>query len=117
VALNGQRIIYFSPVNGMGKDFFVHKRIVSVIRRVEFISDRMSYILLRGHKCSFIVLNVHSRCEDKSDDVKYNFYEVLGRIFDQFPMYVKKISLVDCIAKVGREDIFKQPIGNEFTRN
>jgi hypothetical protein len=29
--------------------FFVHKRIVSAVKRVEFISDRMSYIILRGH--------------------------------------------------------------------
>jgi hypothetical protein len=26
--------------------FFVHKRIMSLVRRVEFISDRMSYITL-----------------------------------------------------------------------
>jgi hypothetical protein len=25
-------------------DFFVHKRIISAIRRVEFVTDRMSYI-------------------------------------------------------------------------
>jgi hypothetical protein len=28
--------------------FFVHKRIISAVRRVEFVSDRMSYIILRG---------------------------------------------------------------------
>jgi hypothetical protein len=29
--------------------FVVHKRILSEIRRVEFISDRMSYRIIRGH--------------------------------------------------------------------
>jgi hypothetical protein len=45
----------------LGTGFFLHKRIVSAVRRVEFISDRMSYIILRGSCCNIIVLNVHSR--------------------------------------------------------
>jgi hypothetical protein len=32
----------------LGTGFFVQKRIVSSVRTVEFISDRMSYIILRG---------------------------------------------------------------------
>jgi hypothetical protein len=28
--------------------FFVHRRIVSAVKRVEFISDRISYMILRG---------------------------------------------------------------------
>jgi hypothetical protein len=35
--------------------FFVHKRIISAVKKVEFVSDRMSYIILRGcwcHHCS-----------------------------------------------------------------
>jgi hypothetical protein len=33
----------------LGAGFFVHKRIISVVRKVEFISDKMLYIILRGH--------------------------------------------------------------------
>jgi hypothetical protein len=29
----------------LGTDFFIHKRIVSAVNRVEFVSDRMSYII------------------------------------------------------------------------
>jgi exonuclease III len=93
--------------------FFVHKRIVSVVRRVEFISDRMSYIILRGCWCSIIVLNVHAPCEDKGDDEKDSFYEELGRVIDQFPRFDMKIILGDFNTKVGRENIFKSTIGNE----
>jgi hypothetical protein len=64
----------------------VHKRIISAVRRVEFVSDRMSYIILRGRWCN-IVVNVHAPCEDTSDDIKDSFYEELGRVFDQFPRY------------------------------
>jgi exonuclease III len=69
----------------LGTAFFVHKGIVSAVRRVEFISDRMSYIILRGRWCNVIVLNVHAPCEDKGDDVKDSFYVELGRVSDHFP--------------------------------
>jgi hypothetical protein len=54
----------------LGTGFFVHKRIISEVKRVEFVSARMSYITLRGCWCHIIVLNVHVPTEDKIDDVK-----------------------------------------------
>jgi hypothetical protein len=60
----------------------------------------MSYIILRGRWCNIIVVNVHAPCEDKSDDVKDNFYEKLGCVFDQFPTYDMKILLGDLNVKV-----------------
>jgi hypothetical protein len=62
----------------------VHKRIISAVKRVEFVSDRMSYII----KCHIIVLNVHAPTEDKSDDVKDSFYEELEHVFVKFPNYL-----------------------------
>jgi len=41
--------------------------------RVEFISDRKSYITVRGRWCDIIVLNVHAPTEDRSDDTKDRF--------------------------------------------
>jgi hypothetical protein len=38
--------------------FFVLKRIISAVKRVEFVSDRMSYIILRGCWCHVIVLKI-----------------------------------------------------------
>jgi hypothetical protein len=49
--------------------FFIHKRIISAVKRVEFVSDRLSYVILRGCWCN-IVLNVHAPTEDKIDDMK-----------------------------------------------
>jgi hypothetical protein len=63
----------------------VHKRIISAVKRVQFVSDRMLYTILRGHWCHIIVLNVHAPTEDKTDDVKDSFYEELERVFDKFP--------------------------------
>jgi hypothetical protein len=41
----------------LGAGLFVHKRIISAVKKVEFVSDRMSYIILRGRWCHIIVLN------------------------------------------------------------
>jgi exonuclease III len=96
----------------LGTGFFVHNRIVSAVSRVEITSDKM-YIILRGRWCNIMVLNMHAPCKDKGDDVKYDFYEVLGRVFDHFPGYDMKTLLGDFSAKVGKESIFKPAIGNE----
>jgi hypothetical protein len=44
------------------------KGILSAVRKVEFVSDGMSYIILRGRWCNIIVLKVHAPCEDKGDN-------------------------------------------------
>jgi hypothetical protein len=91
----------------------VHKKILSAVKWVELVSDRMSYIILRGHWCYIIVLNVHAPTEDKTDYVKDSFYEGLEPVIDKFPKFHMQILLGDFNAKVGREDIFKKPIWNE----
>jgi hypothetical protein len=91
----------------------VRKRIISAVKRVEFVSDRMPYIILRGPWCHIIVLNVHAPTEDKTDDVKDSFYEELERVFDKFPKYRMKILFGDFNAKVVRRAIFKPTFGNE----
>jgi hypothetical protein len=91
----------------------VHKRIISAVKRVQFVSDRMSYIILRGRWCHIIVLNVHAPTEDKTDDVKDSFYGELERVFGKFAKYHMKILLGDFNVKVVKEDIFKLTIGNE----
>ena len=49
----------------LGRGFFVHQRIASGVKRVEFVSDRMSCIVLGGNWCNIIVLNVHAPSEEK----------------------------------------------------
>jgi len=97
----------------LGTGFFVHQRIASAVKRVEFVSDRVSYIVMRGCWCNIIVLNVHAPSEEKSDESKDSVYEELEQVFDNFPKYHMKILLGDFNAKVGRENIFKPTIGNE----
>jgi exonuclease III len=65
----------------LGTGFFVHHRIVSAIKRLEFVSDRISYVVLRGRWCNMIVLNAHAPTEEKGDDSKGSFYEELQGFF------------------------------------
>ena len=43
----------------------MHHRIVSAVKIVQSVSDRMSYIVLRGRWCNIIVWNVHAPSEEK----------------------------------------------------
>jgi hypothetical protein len=81
--------------------------------RVEFVIDKMSYIILRGCCCNSIVLNVHNPREDKIDDKKISFYEELESVLDKFSKHHIKILLEDFNAKIDRENVFKPTIGNE----
>jgi hypothetical protein len=89
----------------LGTGVFVHKRIISAVKRVEFVSDRMSCIIPRGRWCHIIDLDLHAPTEDKTDYVKDSFYEELERVFDKFPKYHMKIVLGDFSAKGDREDV------------
>ena len=52
--------------------FFVHNRIKSTIKKVEFISDRLSYLILRGRWYD-IIINAHAPTDDKDDLIKDRF--------------------------------------------
>jgi len=49
----------------LGTRVFVHHRKVSAVKGVEIVSDRVSYIVLRGRWFNIIVLNVHAPNEEK----------------------------------------------------
>ena len=55
------------------------------MKKVEFVSDKMSYIVLRGHWSKIIVLNAQAPSEDKNYDSKGSFYEELEHVFHHFP--------------------------------
>jgi len=80
---------------------------VLAVKRVEFVSDRRPYIVLRGLWLNIILsLNGHAPTEEKRDFSRDSFYEELQQVFDHFPQYQIKIPL-DSSAKLRRWCIFK----------
>ena len=92
-----------------GLAFFL-RRIRSVVKKVEFISDRVFCITLKGRWCDVIVVNTHAPTEDKDDDIKDSFHEEL---FDQLPVHHMKILLGEFNAEIGRNNISQPSIEND----
>jgi hypothetical protein len=51
--------------HGLGTGLFVHKRNMSEVKRVKFVNDRISYIILRGRWYGIILPIVHAPTENK----------------------------------------------------
>jgi hypothetical protein len=77
----------------LGTGFFVRKRIISAIKRDEFISDRVLHTILRSCWFHIIVLNVRAPTEYTIDDVKDSCYEELECVFGKFHIVT---CLVEC---------------------
>jgi len=86
---------------------------VSAVKILQFVSERISYIVPRGLWFNIIVLDMHEPREEKGDESKDSFCEELEQVYEHFPKYHMKILLRDFNAKVGRENIFKPTIRNE----
>jgi len=76
----------------LGTGIFVPGRLLLAMKRVEFVSDRLSYIMLRGRWLNIIVVNVHAPSEEKVWCQKRK-YEELEQVFDHFPKYHMKMLL------------------------
>jgi hypothetical protein len=61
------------------KQDFCVSQIGTAVKRIEFVSDRMSYVVLTLRWCNIIVMNVHAPSEEKSDDCKDSFYGELDK--------------------------------------
>jgi hypothetical protein len=51
----------------------LYQRIIPSVKTVEFVSNRMLYIVLRGRWCNVIVVNVHTPREEICDYSNNNF--------------------------------------------
>ena len=71
------------------------------VKRIEFDSDRLLYIVLKRRWLHFIVVNVHAPSEEKSEELKDSFYDEVEEVLDHFPKYYMKILLGEFNAKLG----------------
>ena len=71
----------------LGTGFFVHHRIVSAGKWVEFLSDRTPYIVLRGRWFNIIVLNIHYLLSDEI--LRYAYYSIISNYFSVYVLFCK----------------------------
>ena len=88
----------------LGTGCFVRHRILSAVKRVEFVSDRVSYLFLRGACIKW---------GEKWWFKRQFLWGIRAGLFYHFSKYHIKILLGDFNAKLGRENIFKPTNGNE----
>jgi hypothetical protein len=65
VVLSLQENTHFFLEMEMTIRFIVHKKIIQAVKWAQFVSDGMSYIIIRGPWYHIIVLNVHAPTEAK----------------------------------------------------
>jgi hypothetical protein len=92
----------------------LHKRItILAIKRLRFVTDRKSYIILRESWCHIIVLKIHAKTEVRTVDMKDSISEEFVFIFNKCSKFHMKMLLGNFNAKESREDAVKLTIGNE----
>lgn len=94
-----------------GTGFIVSKRCKHIVLDFKPVNERICRIRLKGKFFNTSIINAHAPTEDKTDDIKEDFYDVLGRTYDQCPANDIKIIIGDLNAKIGREDAFGKTIG------
>jgi hypothetical protein len=82
-------------------------------KKVNIVSDGMSYIILSGHCCDIVVLNVQSPRVDRVYLVNNSFYEAMEQVFVKFPKYHTKNFVRKFQCQSRWEDISKPKIGIE----
>lgn len=60
---------------------------LTAAKRVQFFSDRMSYVTQRGNWSPFTILNFCVPTENKSSDTKDSFCDELEHIFENCPKF------------------------------
>jgi hypothetical protein len=71
----------------------------------------MCKLRLKGKFHNLSIICVHVPTEDKSDEVKEQFFEDLQKVYDRIPRHDIVILLGDVNAKTGREDVYRPVSG------
>ena len=106
--------IYYScheKKHEFGCGFVVGKRLRHLVSRFTPVSERIASIRIKGKFFNISLICVHAPTEDKDDEVKDMFYELLEDTYDRCPGHDIKIVLGDFNGKVGGETVFQPTIG------
>lgn len=75
------------------------------------ITSRLCTLRIKSKFFNILIINVHAPTEEKEDNVKEQFYDLLERVYDQSPAHDIKIIMGDVNAQIGQEGAYMPTIG------
>ena len=106
-----------SKKHEFGCGFHASGEFLKYVKDFQIINERMCYLRLKAKWFSCTLINVHAPTNEKMEEVKEEFYNLLEQNINQIANSDIKIPLGDFNAKVGKEDIRKPTIGNKSLHN
>jgi len=100
-----------------GCRFYVRGEFLKHCKDFKIINERICYLRLKAKWFSCTLINLHEPTNEKMEEVKEEFYNLLEQNRNQIANSDIKIILGDFNAKVGKEDIYKPTISNESLHN
>ncbi|KDR15323.1 Craniofacial development protein 2, partial [Zootermopsis nevadensis] len=112
--------LFYSPVvfnlgrTGLYGTGFIVKRIMrKSILEFEAVNERICKLRVRGKFRSISIISAYAPTEDKAEEGKEEFYDLLEQTSWKIQKYDIRRERRRRNAKIERQDIFKQTIGNE----
>ena len=94
-------------------DFFIFIRMCHIVKDFKIRNERICCLRLKATWFSYTVINVHAPTNEKTEETKEEFYNLLEENVNQIARSDIKIILGDFNAKVSKESIYEPTIGNE----
>ena len=98
-------------------NLYVGGEFLKYVKDFKMINERICCFRLKAKWFSCTLINVHAPTNEKTEEIKEEFYNLLEQNINQIAMSDIKIILGDFKAKVGKESIYKSTIGNESLHN
>ena len=106
-----------SKKHEFGCGFYVSGEFLKYVRDFKIINERICCLRLKAKWFPWTLINVHTSTNEKTEEIKEEFYNLLEQNINQIARLVIKIIHGDFNAKVGKESIYKPTTGNESLHN
>jgi len=97
--------------------FYVSGEFLKYVKDFKIINERICRLRLKAKWFSCTPINAHAPTNEKTEEIKEEFYSLLQHNTNQLARSDIKIILGDFNAKVGKESIYKPTTGNESLHN
>lgn len=97
----------------LGVGFLIKDTIEEDVKYFGAQSERICSIRIKTRHKTISIINAHAPTEEKDEETKDEFYEILEEMVQKIPKTDLKLVIGDMNAKVGREEIYREVTGGE----